>query len=121
MLFVEVLQLQPTEKIIGAEEEDVGLSVAIVNFLGTIGVFLLPLIAKFILHLSDINAGILIGNTLQAVGQVVASGFSINVSSGQVATIVKMTRVLMLLPITLILAFMFFKKINQKRRKKAIF
>ena len=34
-----------TEGIIGADEEDVGLSVAIVNFLGTIGIFLLPFLS----------------------------------------------------------------------------
>jgi len=99
-----------TEQIIGSRKEDVGLSVAIVNFLGTIGIFLLPFIATIILKFSDINAGLLIGNTLQAVGQVVASGFSISNDSGQTATIVKMTRILLLTPVIFILIFAFSKK-----------
>lgn len=103
-----------TEKIIGADEEEVGLSVAVVNFLGTVGIFLLPFIAKIILHFTDLNSGILIGNTLQAVGQVVAAGFSLNDSTGQTATIVKMTRILMLTPIIFILIFIFSTKTNKK-------
>jgi len=96
-----------TEQIIGADEESVGLSVAIVNFLGTIGIFLVPFIAKRILHLSDIHSGILAGNTLQAVGQVVAAGFSISDNAGQIATLIKMTRILMLFPLVFILLYLF--------------
>ncbi len=111
-----------TEQIIGSRKEDVGLSVAIVNFLGTIGIFLLPFIASIILSFTDVNAGLLIGNTLQAVGQVVASGFSISNISGQTATIVKMTRILLLTPIVFILIFVFSnkKKVNEKKGKVKI-
>ncbi|HHI80497.1 MAG TPA: putative sulfate exporter family transporter, partial [Planctomycetes bacterium] len=57
-----------TEQIIGANEEEVGLSVAIVNGLGTVGIFVLPLVARSLFHFSDLDAGLLVGNTLQAVG-----------------------------------------------------
>ncbi|MCP4547496.1 MAG: putative sulfate exporter family transporter [bacterium] len=90
--------------LIGAREEEVGLSVAIVNFLGTLGIFLLPFIGTVALGLTNTDSGVLIGNTLQAVGQVVAAGFSISDTTGQAATIVKMTRILMLTPVVLILA-----------------
>ena len=95
-----------TKEIIGVDEEEVGLSVAVINFLGTIGIFLLPLIGT-VLKFSEVNTGLLIGNTLQAVGQVVASGFSVGESAGQTATIVKMTRVLMLSPVVFILIAIF--------------
>jgi len=113
-----------TEQIIDADDESVGLSVAIVNFLGTIGIFLLPFISTKILQLSDINSGILIGNTLQAVGQVVAAGFSINDVTGQTATVVKMTRILMLFPLVIILVFIFsstnnkIKSISKNKKTK---
>ncbi len=96
-----------TKDIIGVDEEEVGLSVAIVNFLGTIGIFLLPFIGTVVLRFSEVNTGLLIGNTLQAVGQVVASGFAVGESTGQIATIVKMTRVLMLTPVIFILIAIF--------------
>lgn len=92
-----------TEQIIGADKEEVGLSVAIVNGLGTLGVFLLPLLAHTLLRLPDLGSGLVIGNTLQAVGQVVAAGFSVSEAAGQIATIIKMTRILMLFPLVFIL------------------
>jgi uncharacterized integral membrane protein (TIGR00698 family) len=99
-----------TEQIIGAKKEDVGLSIAIVNFLGTIGIALLPLISSVLLELNSINSGLLIGNTLQAIGQVVAAGFSIDEIAGQTATIVKMGRILMLTPLIFTLIFIFSRK-----------
>jgi uncharacterized integral membrane protein (TIGR00698 family) len=114
-----------TDKIIHANQKNVGLSIAIVNFLGTIGVFLIPLLAGLIIPLSDVNAGIFAGNTLQAVGQAVAAGFSISETSGNIATLVKMTRVLMLLPVTLIIAVIFARSgkedIGNKRPRIPLF
>ena len=92
-----------TNHIIKAKEEDVGLAVAIINFLGTIGMLLLPILGKIILGFTDLQVGILIGNTLQAVGQAAAGGFSISDTAGQTAIIVKMGRILMLTPFLLIL------------------
>lgn len=110
-----------TEGIIGADKEQVGLSVAIVNFLGTIGIFLLPYLGVGILHFTDLNSGLLIGNTLQAVGQVVAAGFSVGDTAGQTATLVKMGRILMLTPVILILigSFAGGKTSRGKGNKKA--
>lgn len=99
-----------TKQIIGVNKEKAGISIAIVNSLGTIGIFLLPFITAVVLKFTDINSGVLIGNTLQAVGQVVAAGFPVNEVVGQTAIIVKMTRVLMLTPVIFILIFAFFKK-----------
>ncbi len=111
-----------TEGIIGADKEDVGLSVAIVNFLGTIGIFVLPFVSKVVMHFSDVHSGFLIGDTLQAVGQVVAAGFSINDGVGHTATIVKMMRILMLTPVVLVLIGVFHKQnkvkaISNKQKK----
>jgi uncharacterized integral membrane protein (TIGR00698 family) len=92
-----------TEGIIGADEEEVGLSVAIINFLGTIGIFLLPFLSVTLFGFTDIEAGVLIGNTLQAVGQVTAAGFAVGEIAGQTATVIKMGRILMLTPVILIL------------------
>ncbi len=96
-----------TEQIVGADQEEVGLSVAIVNGLGTVGIFLLPFLAHTLLKLTDLDSGLMIGNTLQAVGQVVAAGFSVSETTGQTATIVKMTRILMLFPLVFVLLYAF--------------
>lgn len=98
-----------TKDIVGLDKQKTGLAVAIVNFLGTIGIFIVPLIGV-LFSFSDVEIGILVGNTLQAVGQVVAAGFSVNESVGQSATIVKMGRVLMLTFVILALIYFIAKK-----------
>jgi len=103
--------------VIHPKDEYVGISVAVVNLLGTIGIFLIPAIA-LLFNLDNLNSGVLAGNTLQAVGQAVASGFSISEEAGQSATIVKMTRVLLLSPILLILLFSLHKQNNEDEIKK---
>ena len=95
-----------TKGIIKGKDDEVGISIAVVNFLGTIGIFLVPFVALLI-GFDDIKSGILVGNTLQAVGQAVAGGFAISDISGQTATIVKMGRVLMLTPLIVILLFIY--------------
>lgn len=92
--------------VIGNNEEEIGLSISVVNLLGTIGIFTLPLIAN-ILNFSETNSGLIIGSTLQATGQVVAAGFSINEFVGKISTIVKMGRILTLGPVVIILNLIF--------------
>jgi len=110
--------ISATAPIIKTNKNFIGISIAIVNLLGTIGIFLVPFIA-ITLGLSDIDAGILIGNTLQAVGQVTAGGFSISDTAGVSATTVKMGRVLLLTPLVLILIYIYHSKNSEEDVKKA--
>ncbi len=89
--------------LLDASEEETGLSISVVNLLGTIGIFLAPLIVQVLLNFNSANSGVFIGGTLQAVGQVTAAGFSLNEEVGNIATVVKMGRILMLGPVLLIL------------------
>ena len=95
--------------IVSKNEEEIGLSVSVVNLLGTFGIFLMPILAG-LLNLSNTTSGLMIGSTLQATGQVVAAGFSISDMVGKIATIVKMGRILMLGPVMLSLSFILGKK-----------
>lgn len=110
--------------IIKSEKQQVGLSVAVVNSLGTLGIFLMPVLGHQILELDPLHSGVLVGNTLQAVGQVVAAGFSLGDEAGQTATLVKMARILMLTPVMLVLLLVYSpSKTSQKTgslRKKVI-
>ena len=91
--------------VIKTDEEHVGVSVAVINLLGTVGIFLVPLIVTFVPGLNDQLKGLVIGNTIQAVGQVTAAGFSLGETCGQTAAVVKMGRVLLITPVALILGF----------------
>lgn len=88
---------------IDADETATGISISVVNLLGTLGIFALPAIISA-LNLSDTDGGLLVGGSLQAVGQVVAAGFAVNDTVGTVGTLVKMGRVLMLGPVVIVLA-----------------
>lgn len=91
-----------TSIVIDAEESDIGISISVVNLLGTIGIFLIPAMIR-LFPLSNLEGGLLIGGTLQALGQVVGAGFSVNDDVGNIATVVKMGRVLMLGPMVVLI------------------
>jgi len=93
-----------TSGIAKVKNNDVGISIALVNLMGTVGIFLAPFLAH-LLGFTDMQAGVFTGNTLQAVGQAVAAGFSISDEAGHYATVVKMGRVLLLVPLVLILIY----------------
>ena len=93
-----------TSGVAKVNSNDIGISIALVNLMGTIGIFLAPFLAHA-LGFTDIQGGVFTGNTLQAVGQAVAAGFSISPEAGHYATVVKMGRVLLLVPLVLILIY----------------
>jgi len=93
-----------TSGVAKVNNNDIGISIALVNLMGTVGIFLAPFLAH-LLGFTDVQAGIFTGNTLQAVGQAVAAGFSISPEAGHYATVVKMGRVLLLVPLVLILIY----------------
>ncbi len=93
-----------TQGVIQTRDEYVGVSVATVNLFGTVGIFLIPAVALFLGGFADQEKGVLIGTTLQAVGQVTAAGFSLGEGIGRTATLVKMGRILLLTPLVLFLS-----------------
>lgn len=98
-----------------ADKSEVGVSVSAVNLMGTAGIFAMPALAHLI-SLTNLESSYLIGGTLQAIGQVVASGFSVSDSVGDTATIVKMLRVLMIGPIVVILSLIYKSKSDSGKR-----
>ena len=89
--------------VIGADREDVAASIALTAVLGVTVVLTLPLLARP-LGYSDYQYGVLAGLTVYAVPQVLAAAFAVSVISGQVATVVKLARVLMLGPVVVFLS-----------------
>jgi uncharacterized integral membrane protein (TIGR00698 family) len=104
-----------TKDIVKVDANQAGISVAVVNLLGTIGMFVVPAMALFF-GLNETQAGILVGNTLQAVGQAVAGGFAISEASGETATVVKMGRVLLLTPLIVILLMIYVDTANEQKK-----
>jgi uncharacterized integral membrane protein (TIGR00698 family) len=65
-----------------------------------------PALAK-LLGFSDVQAGIFIGGSIHDVAQVVGAGFLISDAAGDTATVVKLFRVSLLVPVVFIAALVF--------------
>jgi uncharacterized integral membrane protein (TIGR00698 family) len=69
-----------------------------VSMLSTVAMILYPIIARA-LQLDDTQAGVFLGGTIHDVAQVVGAGYSMSKATGDTATVVKLMRVAMLLPV----------------------
>lgn len=69
-----------------------------VSALSTLAMILYPMIADW-LQLSPPQAGVFLGATIHDVAQVVGAGYSMSTETGDIATVVKLMRVAMLLPV----------------------
>ncbi|MBN9441184.1 putative sulfate exporter family transporter [Bosea sp. (in: a-proteobacteria)] len=86
--------------VIGANGGEVAASIAFTAVLGVLVVLGLPLLVP-LLHLSDLQYGVLAGLTVYAVPQVLAATVPVAALSVQIGTLVKLVRVLMLGPVVL--------------------
>ncbi len=86
--------------VIGAEREHVASAIAFTAILGVAVVLGLPHL-MVPLGLSEYQYGVLAGLTVYAVPQVLAAAFPVGALAGQVGTLVKLVRVLMLGPVVL--------------------
>lgn len=75
-----------------------------VSTLSTLAMVLYPLLTHG-LGLTDAQAGFFIGATIHDVAQVVGAGYSISREAGDLATLVKLIRVAMLLPVIALVAW----------------
>ncbi len=89
-----------TAPLINAKEEEIGVSLGATNLLGTIALALVPGIA-FFFSFSEFDSAVLAGATLQSIGHVAASSFSMSEEIGEWAMMVKMGRVVLLVPFLL--------------------
>ncbi|HZX97728.1 MAG TPA: putative sulfate exporter family transporter [Myxococcales bacterium] len=87
-----------------ADEEDVTLAVALCGVVGTLGVLFFVLLGPQ-LPLTIPQLAILCGSTLHEVAQVIAAAFTWGAASGDLGTLVKLTRVVLLAPALLALGF----------------
>jgi len=69
-----------------------------VSALSTLAMVLYPMVVRA-LHLSPAQAGVFLGGTIHDVAQVVGAGYGMSQETGDTATVVKLLRVAMLLPV----------------------
>lgn len=84
------------------------LAVVGVTVLSTTAMVLYPFFMH-LLDLSPVQSGIFLGGTIHDVAQVVAAGMMMGQEAGDAATVVKLFRVVLLLPVVLLIAFAYRK------------
>ena len=92
-----------TAPVIGADDNEKGISITIVNVTGIFLMFLLPAIAKFLYNSGITQTSAMIGGILQSVGQVVASGAMVNEHVKDLSTIFKIVRIIFLVVVVFVL------------------
>lgn len=109
-----VVALTPT---INADDEDSVVAVSIVSFLGAIGVLAYSAIAVAN-NISDIQYGIWSGISLHGVAHAIAAAFARGEAAGEIGTFVKMARVVMIVPVSLVLGYFYNKgEVGSKKAK----
>lgn len=101
---------------IEADDNDTALSVATVTLFGMAAIFIFPILGN-LLEMSQYDFGVWAGIAVHATPQVLAAGFSYGNVAGEISTIVKLIRVLMLAPLTIITVFMYAR--HQRSNQKA--
>ncbi|MCW5578809.1 MAG: putative sulfate exporter family transporter, partial [Dokdonella sp.] len=89
--------------IIKPDEHDTALAVSTIFLFNVVAVLVFPPLGH-LLHLSDLGFGLWAGTAINDTSSVVAAGYSYSHAAGDYATIVKLTRATLIIPISLILA-----------------
>lgn len=93
-----------TNTVTRGSDEDVAYAVACVTVFGSASMFLYPLLPA-LLHLNAEAFGLWSGASIHEIAQVVAAAFQDGPTAGQIATVAKLTRVMMLAPLVIALRF----------------
>ena len=94
-----------TNTVTEGSEGDVAYAVACVTVFGSFSMFLYPLLQGF-LHLSAGAYGLWSGASIHEIAQVVAAAFQDGARAGELATVAKLTRIMMLAPVVITLGLL---------------
>ncbi|MGT2716887.1 YeiH family protein [Streptococcus oricebi] len=102
--------------ILEAKEEEIALSISTIFFFNILAVFLFPFFGH-LLQMTDSTFGVWAGTAINDTSSVVAAGYTYSQAAGDLATIVKLSRALMIVPACLIFAAFRYRKSKQKAKK----
>jgi uncharacterized integral membrane protein (TIGR00698 family) len=91
------------------KETDVAFVVVAVNALSTLAMVLYPLICVW-LGFDPQTTGVMLGATIHDVAQVVGAGYAVSEPTGNTAVIVKLFRVFLMLPLVLVVGWLFARR-----------
>lgn len=102
-----------TAPVIKAKDDEIARSISTIFLFNVIAAFLFPFLGH-LLGMTDHTFGLWAGTAVNDTSSVVAAGYAFSDTAGNLAVIVKLTRTLMIVPITLVLAFITSKKSTDK-------
>lgn len=102
-----------------ANERFTLLAVVAVTVLSTIAMIVYPLLVQG-LQLSSAAAGVFLGGTIHDVAQVVAAGMLLGPEAADTATVVKLFRVILLMPVVMLISFMYRHQQAQGEQKLTV-
>lgn len=91
-----------TNTVTDAHDEDVAYAIACVTIFGSVAMFAYPA-APHLLHLDAPAYGLWCGSSIHEIAQVVATSFQNGQRAGEIGTLVKLARVILLAPVVLAL------------------
>ena len=100
-------------------DRDIIFTVVGVTVLSTVAMVVYPIIVA-LLKLDNSLAGIFLGATIHDVAQVVGAGYMVSEQSGDIATLIKLMRVAMLVPIIFLVVLLFKNNSRELDLKKTI-
>lgn len=103
--------------VIKADDREVAYAISTIFFFNILAVFIFPPVGH-LLQMSETGFGIWAGTAINDTSSVVAAGYSFSDEAGNMATIVKLARSLMIIPVTLALALISAKKKGQESNFK---
>ena len=95
--------------VIKAEESEVATAISTIFLFNVMAVFIFPFFGH-LLSMSDLRFGMWCGSAINDTSSVLAAAFSYSDAAGSTATVVKLTRTLMIIPMAFVLAFRQAKK-----------
>lgn len=90
---------------ISKDKEEVGISLAVVNLIGIIGMLVLPILLNA-LKMSEVKSGLIIGGSLHSVANVAGAGFAMGDEVARISVTVKLARVALLSPALILYSFL---------------
>jgi uncharacterized integral membrane protein (TIGR00698 family) len=107
-----------TAPVIDADDEEIAQAISVIFLFNVIAAFLFPTIGH-VFHMSNHTFGLWAGTAINDTSSVVAAGFTFSDAAGKLAVIVKLTRTLMIIPVTLALAL--YRSGKSRKEKKAAY
>jgi uncharacterized integral membrane protein (TIGR00698 family) len=92
-----------TAPVIKADDEEVAHAISTIFLFNVLAAFLFPVLGH-LFGMSDQNFGLWAGTAVNDTSSVIAAGYTYSSAAGNLAVIVKLTRTLMIVPVTLVLA-----------------